>query len=298
MKKVLITGANSYIGTSFEQFIKGHYSTEFKIDTIDMIDENWREKTFSGYDAIFHVAGIAHADIENASEETKNLYYKVNCELAFDCARKAKADGVGQFLFMSSMIVYPGATRYNQMNVITKDTEPLPDNFYGDSKLQAEKKINTLVDDSFKVVILRPPMIYGRNSKGNYRILSKIAGKLPVFPKVNNQRSMLYVGNLCEFVRLMITNGESGTFFPQNSTYTNTSEMVRAIASAKGRKIWITGIFTPLILLLSCMRNKYGKLVNKAFGSLVYDMSLSEYKEEYRIYSLQDSIKEAECGDS
>lgn len=298
MKKVLITGANSYIGTSFEQFIKGHYSTELKIDTIDMIDENWREKTFSGYDAIFHVAGIAHADIENASEETKDLYYKVNCELAFDCARKAKADGVGQFLFMSSMIVYPGATRYNQMNVITKDTEPLPDNFYGDSKLQAEKKINTLVDDSFKVVILRPPMIYGRNSKGNYRILSKIAGKLPVFPKVNNQRSMLYVGNLCEFVRLMITNGESGTFFPQNSTYTNTSEMVRAIASAKGRKIWITGIFTPFILLLSCMKNKYGKLVNKAFGSLVYDMSLSEYKEEYRIYSLQDSIKEAECGDS
>ncbi|MCR4933028.1 MAG: NAD-dependent epimerase/dehydratase family protein [Lachnospiraceae bacterium] len=296
MKRILITGAGSYIGTNVSEYLLKQ-PDKYSVTTIDMKDSSWKSFSFKDFDAVYHVAGIAHADVENVSEETKALYYRVNCDLAFECAKKTKEEGVKQFIFMSSMIVYPGATRYGVVSVINKNTEPNPDNFYGDSKLQAEIKINTLADDSFKVVILRPPMIYGKGSKGNYRTIAKMAEKLPVFPKVNNQRSMLYVENLCEFVRLMIDNEESGTFFPQNAEYTNTSEMVKEISIAKGKHIALLGVFTPFIKLISCMNNKYGKLVNKAFGSLVYDMGISEYKENYRLYDLKESIKRSEGGE-
>ncbi|MBO1915018.1 NAD-dependent epimerase/dehydratase family protein, partial [Microvirga sp. 3-52] len=90
--------------------------------------------------------------------------------------------------------------------IIDMYTTPAPSNFYGDSKLQAENQIKSLNEDSFKVVILRPPMIYGKGSKGNYPKLAKAARKLPVFPNIDNQRSMLHIDNLCEFMKLMIDN--------------------------------------------------------------------------------------------
>jgi UDP-glucose 4-epimerase len=153
--------------------------------------------------------------------------------------------------------------------------------------VQAENGIRPLNDDSFKVVILRPPMIYGKNSKGNYPILSKIAQKLPVFPYVNNQRSMLYVGNLAEFVRLMIDNEEQSTFWPQNPVYTNTSELVRLIASVHGRK---APLLKGTVWALKLMSHITG-LVNKAFGSLIYDLSMSEYKQTYQRFTLEESIE-------
>ena len=130
-------------------------------------------------------------------------------------------------------------------------------------------------------------MIYGKNSKGNYPTLSKLAQKLPVFPRIENCRSMLYIGNLVEFVRLMIQNDESGLFFPQNSEYSNTSDLVRSIAESHGRKIILVDGTAWAVKLLSHATG----LVNKAFGSLAYDMAMSEYKENYRLYSLAESIR-------
>ena len=229
MKKILITGANSYIGTSFEKYIYGNYPDEYQIDTLDMMDPNWKEYDFSGYDSIFHVAGIAHADVGKVSKETEKLYYRVNCDLAYETALKAKKSKVKQFIYMSSIIVYGESAPYGKTKIITKDTKPEPANFYGDSKLQAEIKLLPLQDDSFNLVIIRPPMIYGKGSKGNYPMLSKLAKKLPIFPKINNQRSMLYVENLCEFVRLMISNNAQGIYYPQNSEYASTTTIVKTI---------------------------------------------------------------------
>jgi len=284
MKKILITGADSYIGTSVEKHLKE--KGEYEIDTLDMRDGAWREKSFSGYDSVFHVAGIAHSDTKKVSEETKALYYKINTELTVETAKKAKEDGVKQFIFMSSAIVYGGSAPIGKTKVITKDTLPSPENFYGDSKLQAEIGISKLRDEDFNVVVLRPPMIYGKGSKGNYPTLAKLALKLPFFPKVGNERSMLYVGNLAEFVRLMIENNENGVFMPQNSEYSNTSEIVKIIAECHGKKRRLVGGFAPLLKIASHVTG----LVNKAFGSFSYEKSLSEYKENYQIYGLKESI--------
>ena len=287
MKRILITGANSYIGTSFENYIHENFAGRYTVNTVDMIDGTWRDKSFSGYDAVFHVAGIAHSDTGKVSEERKQFYYRINTDLTIETAQKAKADGVKQFIFMSSAIVYGDSAPIGKRKVITKDTELSPANFYGDSKVQAEKGLLPLSDDSFKVVILRPPMIYGKGSKGNYPQLSKFAQKLPLFPNVKNERSMLYVGNLAEFIRLMIENEEKGIFFPQNAVYSSTSEIVKMIADAHGKKIRLVKGFTWALKIMSHLTG----LVNKAFGNLSYDMSLSEYKENYRLYTLEESIR-------
>ena len=288
MKKVLITGANSYIGTSFENYVM--QCRDYQIDTVDMIDSTWRDKSFSEYDSVFHVAGIAHSDTGKVSEERKQFYYQINTDLTIETAEKAKADGVGQFIFMSSAIVYGDSAPIGKPKRITRDTPVAPANFYGDSKVQAENGLLKLADESFHVVILRPPMIYGKGSKGNYPQLSKFAQKLPFFPNIENERSMLYIGNLTEFVKLMIDNNESGIFYPQNAEYVATSEMVQVIAQAHGKKIrLVKGTTVPL----KAMSHVTG-LVNKAFGNLSYDMSMSEYKENYRKFSFEESIRQTE----
>lgn len=290
MKKILITGAGSYIGTSFENYINTNFPDKYTVDTVDMIGGGWKEKDFSPYDTVFHVAGIAHSDNGKIAPEKEKLYYSVNAELTSAAAEKAKSDGARQFIFMSSAIVYGNSAPIGKTKIITADTPVSPANCYGDSKVQAEKRLKLLEDENFKVVILRSPMIYGKGSKGNYPLLAKLALKLPFFPRVQNERSMLYIENLCEFVRLMIENEESGTFFPQNSEYSNTSELVEMIAAAHGKKIKLIGGFTRLLKIMSCFTG----LVNKAFGNLTYERSISDYKENYRVAELGDSVKRTE----
>lgn len=286
MKHILITGAGSYVGIAVEKWL-GRNPERYSIDTLDMLDNEWRTKDFSSYDVVYHVAGIAHADVGKVTEEQKNLYYKVNTDLAVEVAEKAKSEGVKQFIFMSSMIVYSGCKE----KVITSETEPKPLNFYGNSKWQADQKIRRLADERFKVVVLRPPMIYGKGSKGNYPQLAKLAGTLPIFPEVKNKRSMLHIDNLCEFVKLMIDNEESGVFFPQNGEYTNTSDMVQMIAAVKDHKIVMIPGMSMFIKLMEKIPGKIGSLAEKAFGDFAYDMQMSEYKENYRVRTLLDSIR-------
>lgn len=288
-KKILITGANSYIGESVESYLN-RITGQYTVETVDMIDGSWRQKDFSPYDTVFHVAGIAHSDSGKISAEKERLYRSVNTDLAVETAKKAKEQGAGQFIFMSSAIVYGNSAPIGKQKMITKDTVPTPANCYGDSKLQAEHGILPLQDENFKVVVLRPPMIYGKQCKGNYTVMAKMAKKLPVFPKIQNSRSMLYIENLCEFVRLMIDNEEHGIFFPQNAEYSNTSEMVRMIAATHGKKIHLTRMFNWAFPLC---RHFVGA-IDKAFGNLTYDKELSEYKTEYRLFGLAESIERTE----
>lgn len=294
-RRILITGAGSYIGESFEAYAKKHYDSNLLIDTLDMLDSNWRQTDFGSYDAVFHVAGIAHADIGHVDEETKKKYYAVNTDLAIEAAEIAKAAGVKQFILMSSMIIYGESAPYGKEKTIDEHTLPAPANFYGDSKWQADKGVRKLADESFHVAVLRPPMIYGPGSKGNYPVLSKLAKLLPIFPDVDNQRSMLYIENLCEFLCLLMLGGEGGIYFPQNERYANTSTMVENIADTAGRPIKITKLLKPVVLFASYIPGKIGKLTNKAFGNCVYSQKLGSYDGlKYEKVSFCESIRNTE----
>ena len=300
-KNVLITGAGSYIGEYFKEYAEAKYEDNFTISTLDMLNPDWEKTDFSDIDVIYHVAGIAHADVGHVSDEVKQKYYDVNTNLTLKVAKKAKAEGVKEFVFMSSMIVYGESAPFGSLKHITESTKMAPANFYGDSKYQADIKVRALADDSFKVAVLRPPMIYGRGSKGNYPLLAKMAKLLPVFPNAANTRSMLYIENLCEFLcQLFLVpfdefSAEGNIFIPQNAEYTKTSDMVKGIARAKGHKIMVTKALDIPVKLAGKIPGKIGGMVNKAFGNSTYDMSLSIYEGiDYQIKSLSESIEATE----
>lgn len=277
MRKILITGINSYIGQSVEAWLMRN-PNRYQITQMDLRTDEWKNKDFSKYDVIFHVAGIAHVSTDPKMED---LYFKVNRDLTKEVALKAMTEGIKQFIFMSSMIVYG-----KNQTCIDVDTIPQPENFYGLSKLQAEDALKALETKKFKVVVLRPPMIYGKGSKGNYPRLSKIAKVLPVFPKYKNRRSMLHIDNLCELIRLLIDNEESGTYYPQNSAYVNTSDLVKEIAKNHNHKIYLVKAFNPFIKILIKINS-----INKVFGDYYYYQDLSIYKKaEYRIRLFEESI--------
>lgn len=281
-KRILITGQNSYIADSFRAYMESYEGGTMETTVISVRDAEWKNMDFSQYDVLLHCAGIVH---QRENCVTEKVYDSVNRELTKQLAEKAKKEGIGQFIFLSTMNVYG-----MQTGVITVSTEPQPKSLYGKTKLHAEQELRKLADETFRVCILRPPMIYGKGAKGNYPRLAKLAKKLPVFPYVDNERSMLYIGSLCEFIRVLVEYEETGLFFPQNKEYVRTSEMVRQIAACHGRKIWFTEIFNPVLRLLSGVG-----IVKKVFGSLVYEKSMSEYKKaEYRITDFEESVKMTE----
>lgn len=294
-RKVLITGAGSYIGESFLEYADKHYCENFEIEVLDMLDEKWREKDFSSFDIVYHVAGIAHADVGNVDEATKEKYYAVNTDLTVEVCKKAKADKVKEFVFMSSMIVYGDSAPYGAKKIVDANTVPKPANFYGDSKLQADVAVRELADADFKVIVLRPPMIYGKGSKGNYPVLAKLAKKLPVFPDVDNERSMLHIDNLCEFLcQVMLIEHltqDAVVLIPQNAEWTKTSDMVEQIAEVSGKKIKKTKVLTPAVKIAGMMPGKIGGLVNKAFGNNCYAYKISVYSGvNYQKNTLKQSI--------
>lgn len=289
MKRILITGVNSKVGIAVKNWLS-QWPRKFQIDMISMRTDEWKITDFSAFDSVYHVAGIAHVTLDPSMED---LFYKVNRDLTIEVAKVAKKAGVKQFIFMSSGIVYGDSSDVGVPFVITKETKPNPANYYGMSKLQAEEEIKKLENDDFKVVIIRSPALYGIGMKSHYNNLSDYAQKLNFFPKIKNDRSMLYNKNLAEFVRLMIENEESGTFWPQNREYTSTVGIIKDIANVHGRKMILVPIWKPFVQL----GVKMIPVLRKAFGNFTYDLEISEYKEEYRLFSYEESIHEIESSE-
>ncbi len=259
MKKVLVTGKNGYIGTEFTKYIS-QYDNQYQVDQLDVKGNNWKDYSFSDYDTVLHAAAIVHT---KETKQNKELFFKVNRDLTFELAQKAKKDGVKKFIFLSTMGVYGIIS-----GEITDKTTPNPKSSYGKSKLEAEILLNTLTDSNFSVAIIRPPMVYGENCKGNYQTLELLAKKLPVFPNYDNKRSMINVVNLSTFIKEIIDDDKSGIFMPQDAEYICTCKMVRKIAQDMGKDIKLLRILNPFVVFLKLLTQK-GK---KAFGDLYYKM--------------------------
>lgn len=259
MRKILITGKGSYIGTHFKEYME-QWPDKYQVEELDMMDPSWKGHDFSSHDVIYHVAGIAH---QKETDVNKDLYQKVNCDLAIEVARKAKKEGTKQFVFMSSMSVY-GLIHSKKM--ITLDTPCNPNTYYGKSKYNAEQAIIKMNDDSFKVCILRPPMVYGENSPGNLTKLFQMVRKVHIFPTIKNKRSSITVDCLVNFVKIYVDDECNGIYLPQNDQYMCTYEIVRKKMEKEQVKVLYLSIFNPIIRLLIGRSN----LITKCFGDLVY----------------------------
>ncbi len=273
MVKVLIIGSNSYIGKAVKNYLDSE--TDYDVNSISVRNISIVPDMFIGYKVVIDVIGIAHI---KETVENRQIYHAVNYTLTVDIANAAKKAGVQQFILLSSMSVY-GLT----VGRITKNTVPHPNTVYGKSKFQADEEIKKLENETFKFVCIRPPMVYGENCKGNYQRLRKFALKFPVFPSYANKRSMIYIGNLVEFVRTTIQFERSGLFFPQNAEYVNTARMVELIAYNHNKNIRLTKAFNWVIRIIP------SKVVKKVFGDLIYEPVDTVDK-----YGFEESIRLAE----
>lgn len=284
MKRVLITGKGSYIGTKVKEWLE-KYPDKYQVEELDLLDKSWREFDFSKYDVLYHVAGIVHR--KNVPD---SLYEEVNYKLAVEVAMIAQVSGVSQFIFMSSGAVYSQNDRYHRSIIVDEASDTIPVTSYGISKKRAEEDLFSFSNKGMKIAILRPPLVYGPGAKGNYEKLRRIALKTKFFPYINNKRSMIYIDNLCEFIRLLIDSGDKGIFLPQNKEYVNTSKLVMKIRESHGLKTYlIKGFEWPIYLI-----GKVYDPVNKAFGTFYYRKNNDYYQGKYQIVRFADSIRKTE----
>lgn len=286
MKRILITGLNSYVGNSLGKWLE-NYPEKYSVDFISLRDNKWKERDFSEFDVVFHVAALVH---KKEKKNMESLYFQVNRDVTVHLAKKAKQDGVKQFIFMSSISIYGLDGSIHQHVLIEQDTPYNPKSFYGKSKLEAETEIKKLDDEEFKIAIVRAPMIYGPKCPGNYSLLKKIAISTPIFPSLENKRSMIFINNLTEFLRLLIETKENGIFFPQNNEYINTASLVKLIANEHSKKVFLSKTLGNAVKLFS-----FNRVANKVFGNLVIDPSLSNFKQfNYCLTNFQESIEISE----
>lgn len=286
--RVLVTGENSYAGKQFYKRII-ELNKGWTIDFITVRDNSWKEVDFSVYEAIYHVAAIVHI---KEKPEMKETYYKVNRDLTFDLAKKAKNEGVKSFVYLSTIAVYGLIGYIGRDTEISKNTIENPQTYYGKSKLEGEKILNTLQANNFKVAILRIPMIYGYNCPGNYQSLSNTVKKIRIFPIVNNRRSLIFVDHLSDIVIYLIKSMSSGLFLVKNPADISTLNMVNEIARNHEIKIYKSSLLGHLIKMLG---NRL-QITRKMFGNIYYkneDSIIEGFV--YDNLSFEESITLSEC---
>ena len=286
-KNILVTGANSYIGRKFIEYMSSF--DEFNVEAISVRDDAWKKLDFAKYDVIYDVAGIAHI---KETSENRHLYYEVNRDLTIALAKKAKAEGVYQFIYLSSMSVFGMVTGH-----IDKYTPTKPINAYGKSKLEAEKKLMDMADDNFIVSIVRPPMVYGEGCKGNYQLLRKFALKVKAFPDINNRRSMIGIDNMSEAIYRIVQNPHTGFYHPQDKEYIKTYDMVREITESNNLRFHTIKFGCGIIRFLT----NYFTIFKKVFGSLTYDYWIDSNTDNEKglvsiimpLYNAENYVREA-----
>lgn len=281
MKKILITGKTGYVAKNLLKHLNT-FPNEYSCECISLKEDAWRDIDLSIYDAIVHTAAIVH---QKESAANENSYKIINTDLTYELASKAKNSGVRHFIYMSSMSVYGLEGQIGKSVIVSADTPCNPCSFYGKSKLEAENLILSLQDLDFVVSIVRPPMIYGPNCSGNYSKLRKLAISWSLFPDIQNERSMIFIDNLCNMLERLIYTRATGIFLPQNNEFVCTSEMIRLITAQHGKKPVFSKFLGKVVYMLNIA------VINKVYGNLIYEKPPSEQVlESSNIVGFEESI--------
>lgn len=274
--RILITGVSGFIGNYFQH----QYASKYTCSSFSFSEYDFSKLTLEGIETIIHLAAIVHQP-----KARKEDYIRVNVHHTLEFAKKAKENGVKHFLFMSTIAVYDA-----QLSLIQENSLINPITLYGQSKLEAEKQLLALSDESFNVSIIRPPMVYGENAPGNIRSLINLIDMMPILPfgKIDNKRSFIYVGNLCSLMDCIIQSKKSGVFLASDDVPLSTTKLIELIAKAKNKKIYLFHIklFQKFILWLS------PSLYQRLFESLEINNSRTKEILNFKNpYSIEDGIK-------
>lgn len=261
-----ITGSSGFIGTNFI-----NHSSDINIVDVDLLTHKVKEIDFASIESVLHLAALVH-QMKGAPEDQ---YFKINCDLAYEVAKKAKDKGVKQFVFMSTAKVFGEST--TDKPGWNEDSECHPLDPYGLSKYEAEKLLLGLRDENFKVAIVRSPLVYGVGVKANMYNLVKLVHKIPILPLggIKNRRSMVYVGNLVALLKHIIETQASGIFIAGDREPLSTTALVELIAKASKKRIYLLKV--PRFALRVAKSIK-PSIVDRLFGSLELDNSSTNEK--------------------
>lgn len=281
MVNVLITGANSFVGKNYIAC-----SPQNKVAEISLFDINPTYIDFTGYDVVLHLAAIVHQSKAISESE----YYRVNCYLTIEVAKHAKKNGVKQFVFLSTVKVYG---EFNPKSGPWTETSTCqPDDPYGKSKYEAERKLLKLADKDFTVSIVRTPLVYGNGVRANMLSIMKLVDRLKFLPfgNVNNKRSFTYVKNLVGFIDRIIEKRASGIYLAMDSKPLSTTTLVKLIANNLGKKIFLIPV--PYFIIYFGKRI-LPKIFERLYGSFEMENSITLEKLEYEPqYSSEEGIRE------
>jgi UDP-glucose 4-epimerase len=261
--KVLITGENSYLGQSFYKWAKTNKSP-LNLEFISLKGSEWKKTNFSVYDSVIHLAALVH---QNESKVSYEEYKRINVDLTNSLADLVIKAKVKQFIFLSTMAVFGNASRIREktiMNPITK---------YGKTKLEAEEELLKLFKNQFtKLAIVRPPMIYGQNAKGNPALFEKVAKALPFFIDNYNKRSFLFIDNFSIFLNQLIDNSSSGIFHPSDPFKSSTFELMAIYRKAHNKNLFKIPFLGHILNVLLWI-----PFIKKVFGNLYYDFKADQF---------------------
>lgn len=281
MFNLIVTGSTGFVGSNFIRS-----SLNCKITEVDLLSIEAEQINFENIDSVLHLAALVH-QMKGAPEDQ---YFKVNRDLAFEVAKRAKEQGVKQFVLMSTAKVYGESTANG--GYWNEESECFPTDPYGKSKLEAERLIRTLEDENFKVAIVRSPLVYGAGVKANMLRLIRLVDRFPLLPlgNIQNERSIVYIGNLVALLNTVMEQQVSGIFIAGDRTPLSTTQMIRFIASGLGKRVFL---FTVSDFLLAVIRKFRPLIVDRLYGSLVLDNSNTNRVLDFNPpYSSEQGIRE------
>jgi len=259
--KVLVTGANGYIGSTFID----NYKNKYNFQKFSLLNEKIEDINFLDINTVLHCAALVHQKIEHPYKK----YDGINVIYPVKLAKLAKSNGVKQFIFISTIAVYG-----EDLEKLDVNTNYNPITPYGKSKLEAEKQLLELNDENFIVSIIRPPMVYGKNAPGNIDSLVNLVKKIPIIPlgKIENKRSFIYIENLCYLIDEIIKQKQSGIFLASDDESISTSKLIELISMSLDKKVYLIKIpfFESFLKLFKPSFHK------RLYGSLEVDNSITK----------------------
>jgi nucleoside-diphosphate-sugar epimerase len=261
-KLVLVTGANGFVGQSLcKQFEADELSIRCVVRTANHahqgktffpvgdigLNTDW-SAALEGVEQVVHLASRAHITRESSTDPLGE-YRRVNVEGTRRLVQQAIVAGVQRFVYVSSVKVNGEMTTDSPYQ---EDDNPEPEDAYGISKWEAEQVLWDVTQGTgCEAVVLRPPLMYGPGVKANFlRLMHAVQRGIPLpFAAVQNKRSLLYVDNLVDAIRVCLHHPQAAgqTFLVSDGEDVSTPELIRRIARALNRTARIVPV--PMFLL-------------------------------------------------